>query len=358
VVNGDGAAPLVTVILPTHDHASTLDLAVDSVLRQSLDAIEVVIIGDGVGDDTRDVISTLVSDPRVRFLDMPKSPSRAELARHEILSAARASYACYMGDDDLMLPDHVESTVERLQSVDFTHPFPAFVGRDGALDFFLTDISDPRCLAWHMQPRQNSVSLTGAGHRLDAYRTLPHGWREPPPGTWSDHYMWQQWFETPSMRFSTGDRVTVLKFYADTRQDMTSEERRKELTDWLEKSAQPDFETSLAVELGTVVHRLALRLSFDLESESGQLADAQNALEVRRTELEESRATSEARAADAAAQLAEVAALAAALSAELEDFRTRARDLQRMLDAVHATRTWRLHDLLAHRSVRGRLTTR
>lgn len=347
MVSSTRAAPLVTVIVPTHDHASTLDLAVASVLRQTVGAIEVVIIGDGVGDDTRDVVSSLVSDDRVGFLDTAKSPSRAELVRHKVLCEARTPYVCYLGDDDLMLPNHVEATVERLQGVDFTHPLPAFIKRDGSLGFHLTDIADTRCLAWHLRPGHNAISLTGVGHRLNTYLALPKGWREPPPGTWSDHYMWQQWFRLPSLRFSTGDQVTVLKFYAEARQDMSGAERRAELMDWFDKSTQPGFASTLAADAGTALRCEAVRLSLDLEAVSDEVVDARTSLELLQTEFG---------VVQAEFNVVQVELMAArdalgALAAEAEDARTTARELQFALDAVRGTRTWRLHDWLARSSV-------
>jgi glycosyltransferase involved in cell wall biosynthesis len=345
---------LVTVIVPTHDHASTLDLAVTSILRQTVDAIDVVIIGDGVGDDTRDVVSSLVSDPHVRFIDAAKSPSRAELVRHKVLCEARTPYVCYLGDDDLMLPDHLELTVERLQSIDLTHPLPAYIKRDGSLGFHLTDIADPLCVAWHLRPGHNAISLTGAGHRLDSYLALPEGWREPPPGTWSDHYMWQQWFRVPALRFSTGDRITVLKFFAVERKDMTGAERRSELMGWLEKSTQPGFAQTLRAEAEIGVRREAIRFAYELEAVSDELVNAKQSLE--QTHAERNAAQGELDAVrrelkDVRAQLQAEEGFSAAHAADAEVARSTARDLQVALDAVRATRTWRLHDRLARSSL-------
>ena len=209
VTAGQGS-PAVTVIIPTHDHASTLDLAMASVLSQSIETLELVVIGDGVGDDAREVIAA-IDDPRVRFLDEAKTASRAELVRHRVLVDSDSDYVCYLGDDDVMLPDHVETMSSALQEVDFTHPLPAYIRPDGALAAHPTDLSDPLCRQWHLNPEHNAVSLTGVAHRLDAYRRLPNGWREAPPGRWSDHYMWEQWFRTDGFRYSTGRRLTVLE---------------------------------------------------------------------------------------------------------------------------------------------------
>jgi len=339
VVKSDTAAPLVTVLIPTHDHPATLDLAVASVLAQTVDALDVVIIGDGVNDDTRDVVAGLLADDRVRFLDTPKSPSRAEPVRHKVLIEATASYVCYMGDDDLMLADHVESTVCRLQSADFTHPLPVNIDRGGSLRAHPADIADPECVAWHMHPQRNAISLTGTGHRLDAYRRLPGCWQVPPAGSWSDHYMWQQWLSVPSLRFSTGDRLTVLKFGAEARPDMSADERRDELLEWIDRTVQPGFEAWLAAEVAGAYRRYALRSRLDLFALTDEVHDKWRAWDAERTvllSLEE----------ELEAQLASMQSALEAAEARSDTAEAKARQTQEMLDATRATRTWRLHDRL------------
>jgi chromosome segregation ATPase len=173
--------------------------------------------------------------------------------------------------------------------------------------------------------------------------------------------MWQQWFRVPSLRFSTGDRVTMLKFPADVRQDMVSRERRTELKDWLAKSTQPGFASTLSTEAATVVRREAIRLSFDLEAVSDEVNDARKTLELRQAELTAVQAELTAVQAELTAVQAELTAVQAELAvvrdeagahaAEAEDARTTSRELQVALDAVRRTRTWRLHDRLARWSV-------
>jgi glycosyltransferase involved in cell wall biosynthesis len=353
------AAPLATVIIPTHDHASTLDLAVTSVLEQSVDALDVVIIGDGVGDDTRDVVATLLADPRVRFLDEPKSASRAELVRHRVLTEASAPYVSYLGDDDLMLADHMESMIDRLQEADFTHPLPMFVYPDGVLDLTAAaDLVNPRCVAWHLHPGRNSISLTGAAHRLDAYLRLPFGWRETPPGIWSDHYMWQQWFVVPGIRLSTSDRLTVLRFPSAIRTGMGTEERRCELLEWRDRSRRPGFDVFLKAQKDASFQRHAIyyRLEFDALSDRStedreawrqferatMASGSDSEAELQPLQLRVERAVEAHQAARAAAARAEEAARAA--ESRADEALQAARRAQDELSATRATRTWRLHD--------------
>jgi hypothetical protein len=140
--------------------ASTLDLAVASVLEQSIGCLELVGIGDGVRDDTREVIGGL-DDRRIRFVDEPKTRSRAELDRHRVLSEADSDSVCYLGDDDVMVSDHIEEMVEALHHVDVAHPLPLYVSPDGSLRAHPTDLSLAECRDGHLHPARNAVSPTG-----------------------------------------------------------------------------------------------------------------------------------------------------------------------------------------------------
>src|SRR5581483_8797800 len=59
---------LASIILPTYNRAYCLPATLDSVLRQSYRAFEIVIIDDGSSDGTADLIKTRYGeDPRIRY---------------------------------------------------------------------------------------------------------------------------------------------------------------------------------------------------------------------------------------------------------------------------------------------------
>lgn len=329
----------MTVILPTHRHASTVDLAARSVLEQSVSSLELVVIGDGATAEVRAALAPLLSDERVRFIDHAKTASRAELVRHDVLARATSPYVCYLGDDDIMLPGHLALTLSRLESVDFTHPLPVFIDREGTLQARMTDLAEPRCRGWHQHPSRNAVSLTGVGHRLDAYRKLPHGWREAPPGCWSDHYMWQQWFAGPDFRYATGDRLTVLKFEGADRTEMSATERRAEIEAWQQRSRQPDFDAWLADRATDAIRRAAIDLRLAVDLQADYFAGERDALAAREAELR----TELARGREAERQAQDQAAAA---GTELRAAQAATAEVSARLRAVTASRTWRLRNRL------------
>jgi glycosyltransferase involved in cell wall biosynthesis len=227
--------PLAAIVVPTHDHAATLDLAVGSALDQTVEEIEVIVVGDGVGDDTREVVSKLADeDPRVHFMDFPKGPHHGEIYRGRAVLATKAKIVTYLCDDDLLLPEHVESMAELLVEADLAHSENGYVDANGSWHACFADLSSPDCRAWVLQPGNNVVSLTGTAHTVAAYAKLPHGWRTTPPGHWADHYMWQQFLAEPWVRAITATRVTAVQFpsHVDGRDRWQAKERRAELEAW------------------------------------------------------------------------------------------------------------------------------
>jgi GalNAc5-diNAcBac-PP-undecaprenol beta-1,3-glucosyltransferase len=226
--------PVATVLVPTHSHALTLPHAVRSALAQTEDRIEIVIIGDGVDEPTREAAQRLASgDPRVRFEDRPKGPRHGEPYRHELLQTASGRLVFYLSDDDLWMPDHVATLRDLVDEsgADFVNALT--IGRldDGTLVKLAVDLSQ----AGHrelMNDGFNWVGLSSVAHTLEAYRRLPHGWRAAPKGTPTDLHMWHQWFAEDWPRYASATRPTVLNFPSGQRKDVSAEDRVRELEEF------------------------------------------------------------------------------------------------------------------------------
>src|SRR5262245_65086835 len=81
-----------SVVIPTYRHFATLPYTVKSVQNQGVEDIEILIVGDGVDDATRAAAQALqADDPRIRFFDLAKGPSRGELNRDHVMQPAQGS---------------------------------------------------------------------------------------------------------------------------------------------------------------------------------------------------------------------------------------------------------------------------
>ena len=95
---------LVSTIIPTYNRANGCKRAVESVLFQTHDNVEVIVVDDGSEDNTRELICGV--DARVKYLWQPNSGVSA--ARNTGLRAAKGAYIAFLDSDDIWLPWKLE----------------------------------------------------------------------------------------------------------------------------------------------------------------------------------------------------------------------------------------------------------
>ena len=256
---------VATVVIPTFDHGPTLHHSVGSALDQTVQDIEVFIIGDGVPDVTREIVAVLIKkDKRVRFFDNPKGPRHGEIYRHQALAEARGQIVCYLSDDDLWLPDHVETMRNLLDEVDYANALMLHLDAAGRLGVAPLDLSYPGERELVVMGRKGT-SLSSMTHTLEMYRRLPYGWRTTPDGIYSDYYMQQQFLGEVSCRAASSMRPTMLKFKSPDRAGWTLGQRVIELQEWRRKFSDPAEREKFVYEvLDTLVREeVAMRHRFE-----------------------------------------------------------------------------------------------
>ncbi|HWR57857.1 MAG TPA: glycosyltransferase family 2 protein, partial [Thermodesulfovibrionales bacterium] len=101
-------SPLFSVILPTHNRADMLRRAVNSVLAQTFNNFELIIVDDGSNDDTPAYLGGL-DDVRIRIIRNEISVGAAA-ARNKAVNIASGRYVSFLDDDDEYLPSFLELT--------------------------------------------------------------------------------------------------------------------------------------------------------------------------------------------------------------------------------------------------------
>jgi Glycosyl transferase family 2 len=106
--------PLISVIMPVRNGARYLSVAVDSILRQSLTDIELIVIDDGSRDETPDILDGFAGrDPRVRVIKQECLGIAPALSAG--LAAASAEFIARMDADDIAVPHRFECQVSVLR---------------------------------------------------------------------------------------------------------------------------------------------------------------------------------------------------------------------------------------------------
>lgn len=89
--------PLVSVIMPCLNAERHIQMAIDSVLAQTFDDFELIVVDNGSTDRTSEILSS-VNDPRLRVFTLPeRGVSRA---RNLGLREARGTFIAFLDSDD------------------------------------------------------------------------------------------------------------------------------------------------------------------------------------------------------------------------------------------------------------------
>ncbi len=98
-------SPKVSVVIPVYNTERFLDESISSVLNQTLDDFELIIINDCSTDDSLNIIKKYMKkDKRIKFIGNKKNLGVAK-AMNEGLKAAKGKYIAILGSDDIFLPN-------------------------------------------------------------------------------------------------------------------------------------------------------------------------------------------------------------------------------------------------------------
>lgn len=106
--------PMVSVVMSVFNAGKYLRASVDSILAQSYTDFEFIIVDDGSGDSSWQILNGY-KDDRIRLLKNEKN-SGLVYSLNRGLDEARGKYIVRMDADDISLPDRLKSQVEYMES--------------------------------------------------------------------------------------------------------------------------------------------------------------------------------------------------------------------------------------------------
>lgn len=115
-------SPRITAMMAVYNERDNVQRAIKSLLEQSLNDIEVLVVDDGSDDGTSEILAS-ITDPRVRVLrenDRGGQAAALALAAHQ----ARGNYVANLDADDVAYPDRLEKQAAFLDA----HPDHGWVG--------------------------------------------------------------------------------------------------------------------------------------------------------------------------------------------------------------------------------------
>jgi glycosyltransferase involved in cell wall biosynthesis len=229
------SAPLATIITATYNWSTVLRFAIQSVLWQTLQNFEMLIIGDGCTDDSEEVVASF-RDSRLRWHNLPENSGHQSVPNNTGLAMARGKYIAYLGHDDLWYPTHLATLVNELQ-------------KPGA------DIANSLCLM--IGPPESGVRcLAGATLHSGASKWMPPSCIMHKRSLINEIGYWNKYTEIHTFpesdflhraelngsSFVTAKKITAFKFPSTWRQNCYRQRRCDEQAEYVRRiQTEPDF---------------------------------------------------------------------------------------------------------------------
>lgn len=98
---------LVSIIIPVYNVEKYIVQCLDSVLEQSYNNIEVILVDDGSTDKSGDICDEYVTKDK-RFKVIHKDNEGVSAARNVGMNASNGEFICFSDADDYLMPDYIE----------------------------------------------------------------------------------------------------------------------------------------------------------------------------------------------------------------------------------------------------------
>ncbi|WP_051286497.1 glycosyltransferase family 2 protein [Salinimicrobium terrae] len=115
-----GEDPTVSIIMATYNRGHLIEETLTSLIRQSFEDWECLIIDDGSHDDTEQIVQNIIgTDERFQYLSRGRQYSKGlPGARNNGLDLARGEFIMFVDDDDILHPENLKVTVSLLKGSD------------------------------------------------------------------------------------------------------------------------------------------------------------------------------------------------------------------------------------------------
>lgn len=204
---------MFSIVMATYNRGRHILPSIQSVLRQSCQDFELLVVGDCCTDETGDIVRALAS-PQIRWLNLPERGGSQSFPNNAGIELSRGRYIAYVGHDDIWAPDHLQALADLFgcgSPLDFAVSGAIFHGPRASNFRQVTGIfSDDDAAITHFFPPSSF------GHRRDVTDRIGK-WRDPkeiaPPV--DAEFLLRA--ARSGMNFVSTQRITVQKFAAGHR---------------------------------------------------------------------------------------------------------------------------------------------
>ncbi len=108
--------PLVSVVIPSYNHAQYIENAIESVLSQTYKNLEIIINDDGSTDQTHQILQKYIGHNLITVI-LNKNNRNQAAVLNEAIDIAKGEFIGLLPSDDWYLPKKIELQIEKFKQV-------------------------------------------------------------------------------------------------------------------------------------------------------------------------------------------------------------------------------------------------
>jgi len=106
---------LVSIIMPAYNCGNFIGLALESVINQTYQNWEVIIVDDCSTDNTAEVVQDFMrKDSRIKYYKLDQN-SGAAMARNKAIEIAKGKYLAFLDSDDIWFPEKLMKQISFME---------------------------------------------------------------------------------------------------------------------------------------------------------------------------------------------------------------------------------------------------
>lgn len=165
--------PIVSVIMPAYNAERFIEAAIRSVMEQTFQNWELIVLDDGSRDHTRQIIETLAQqDQRIRNCPNERNMGVAR-TRNRGFDLCRGRYVALLDSDDIWHPEKLEKQLARAQETGAELIFTPYALMDASGAPVGTEYLVPAQVSYSQLLKENVIGCSTvmlSAHLLQNYR--------------------------------------------------------------------------------------------------------------------------------------------------------------------------------------------
>jgi len=140
---------LVSIITPSFNSSKFIEECVNSVISQTFQNWEMIIVDDDSNDNSRDIISDLsAKEKRIKSIFLEENVGSAE-SRNVAIKQSKGRYIAFLDSDDIWNEDKLEKQITFMNEKDIAFSFTSYqtISEDGKTKYLV--ITAPKKMCYH-----------------------------------------------------------------------------------------------------------------------------------------------------------------------------------------------------------------